>query len=71
MLQKISRSEFLMAESEPTTRFAAAESVVINDYSKSKDPLLEQAEQVVQLFHRKVFTERKINIRKVRRSVRP
>jgi hypothetical protein len=54
VFQKTSRSEFLAEQVEPSTRFAAAEPVVINDYSRQKNPLIAQAEEIVRHFHKTV-----------------
>jgi hypothetical protein len=54
VFQKVARSEFLVEESEPATKFVAAPAVVINDYSKRKDPAIEQAEAAVRFFHKTV-----------------
>jgi hypothetical protein len=52
VFQKTSRTEFLAGESEPGTRFTAVEPVVVNNYSKQKDPLVAQAEELVCSFHK-------------------
>jgi len=52
VFQKTSRAEFLAAEAELSTTFAAASPVVINDYSKTKDPLTAQGEELLLHFHK-------------------
>ena len=52
VFQKTSRAEFLAAEAETSTKFAATLPVVINDYSKAKDPLMTQAEELLLRFHK-------------------
>ena len=49
---KSTRAEIAADAAEPTTRFAEAAPVVINDYSKGKDPAVIQAEEVVRFFHK-------------------
>jgi hypothetical protein len=51
VFQKVARSAFAAEEFEPATRFANPDPVVINDYSKQKDPLTLQAEELVRYFH--------------------
>jgi hypothetical protein len=50
VFQKSSRPEFAAAL-ETTTKFAASEPVIINDYSKNGDPLRLEAEELVRFFH--------------------
>jgi hypothetical protein len=54
VFQKVARSAFVAEESEPATRFYDTAPVVINDYSKQKDQLTLQAEELVRYFH-KIF----------------
>jgi hypothetical protein len=49
---KSTRAEIAADAARPTTRFAEAAPVVINDYSKTKDPAVIQAEEVVRYFHK-------------------
>jgi hypothetical protein len=51
VFQKAARS-LPVEDVEPSTRFAVTEPVVINEYSKRKDPLLGQAQDLVCYFHR-------------------
>jgi len=52
VFQKVARSAFSAEELEPVTTFASPEPVVINYYSKQKDPLTLQAEELVRHFHK-------------------
>ena len=52
VFQKSSRTEVDLADLEPTTKFAAADPVIVNDYSKKRDPLMTEAEELVRHFHR-------------------
>jgi hypothetical protein len=54
VFQKVPRSQMSAEELEPPIKFVTEESVVINDYSRRKDPLTEQAETAVRFFHRKI-----------------
>jgi len=54
VFQKSARSEFLTEQVELSTTFTSAEPVLINDYSKQKNPLIEQAEELVRHFHKTV-----------------
>lgn len=51
VFQKVSRTAFAQEEISATT-FASVEPVVINDYSKTQDPTMAQAKEVVRYFHR-------------------
>ncbi|HZL53168.1 MAG TPA: hypothetical protein VFC37_19725 [Terracidiphilus sp.] len=53
VFQKVPRSA-IVEDTEPATRFAATEAVIINDYSKQRNPLTVQAQELVRHFH-KVF----------------
>jgi len=54
VFQKGARSGFAAEDSEPETKFASSETVIINDYSKAKDPVIAQAESAVRFFHKKI-----------------
>jgi hypothetical protein len=49
---KTSRSEFLTAENEPATKFSDTPPIVINDYSRQKDPAVAQAEELIRHFQK-------------------
>jgi hypothetical protein len=52
VFQKIARSAFAAEELKPATTFTSPEPVVINHYSKQKDALTLQAEELVHYFHK-------------------
>lgn len=52
VFQKATRSSILPTEPETTFAIAPAPAVVVNDYSKQKNPALAQAEEIVMHFHR-------------------
>jgi len=54
VFQKVSRSQLSAEDLAPPINCVTEEPVVINDYSKRKDPLIEQAETAVRFFHRKI-----------------
>ena len=54
VFQKVTRHEFGLDETNTTFVETQPEPVVINDYSKKKDPLVEEAVELVRHFH-KVF----------------
>jgi hypothetical protein len=53
VFQKIARATFAQ-EQELATKFVTVEPVVINDYSKTRDPGVAQASEVVKHFHRTI-----------------
>ena len=50
VFHKVARRDFELGE--PATTFVTTEPVVINDYSKTKDPIVEQAEALVGSFYK-------------------
>ncbi|PWU12014.1 MAG: hypothetical protein C5B51_01675 [Terriglobia bacterium] len=54
VFEKSPRSEFGAEADDVPEKFATAAAVVVNDYSKAKDPALLQAEEVVAHFHKVV-----------------
>lgn len=50
VFQKVARAAFV--EPEPDTRFTTQVPIVINDYSKQRDPLTAEAENLIRYFHK-------------------